>query len=76
MSIDALTARAPIIRRSDDNLKLNCKTENDKTPIASVLRSMGSYIVISAVFHDLLLDMLETKCSTSEQSLDQTTVIT
>jgi hypothetical protein len=42
MSIDALTARAPIIRRSDDNLKLNCKAENDKTPIASVLRSMGS----------------------------------
>ena len=52
MSIDALTARAPIIRRSDDNLQLNCMTDDGRKAIASVPSSMGGKIVASAVFLD------------------------
>ena len=50
MSIEALIPSAPMIRRSDDNLQLNCKTDDGRTAIASVPSSMGGKIVASAVF--------------------------
>ena len=52
MSIEAPIPSAPMIRRSDDNLKLNCKTDDGRTAIASVPSSMGGKIVASAVFLD------------------------
>ena len=52
MSIEAPIPSAPMIRRSDDNLNLNCKTEDGRTAIASVPSSMGGKIVASAVFLD------------------------
>ena len=52
MSIEAPIPSAPMIRRSDDNLQLNCKTDDGRTAIASVPSSMGSKIVASAVFLD------------------------
>ena len=52
MSIEAPIPSAPMIRRSDDNLQLNCKTDDGRTAIASVPSSMGSNIVASAVFLD------------------------
>lgn len=53
MSIEAPIPSAPMIRRSDDNLQLNCKTDDGRTAIASVPSSMGGKIVASAVFLDL-----------------------
>ena len=53
MLIQASIPSAPMIRRSDDNLKLNCKTDDGRTAIASVPSSMGGKIVASAVFLDL-----------------------
>ncbi|MGB2020517.1 MAG: hypothetical protein ACPHVI_01580 [Candidatus Puniceispirillaceae bacterium] len=53
MSIEAPIPSAPMIRRSDDNLQLNCKTEDGRTAIASVPSTMGGKIVASAVFLDL-----------------------
>ena len=53
MSIEAPIPSAPMIRRSDDNLNLNCKTEDGRTAIASVPSTMGGKIVASAVFLDL-----------------------
>ena len=44
---------SPLIRRSDDNLVLNCTTEDGRTGFASVPSSMGGKIVASAVFLDL-----------------------
>ena len=52
MSIEAPIPSAPMIRRSDDNLQLNCKTDDGRTAIASVPSSMGGKIVASAVFLD------------------------
>ena len=52
MSIEAHIPSAPMIRRSDDNLQLNCKTDDGRTAIASVPSSMGGKIVASAVFLD------------------------
>ncbi len=52
MSIEAPIPGAPMIRRSDDNLQLNCKTDDGRTAIASVPSSMGGKIVASAVFLD------------------------
>lgn len=53
MSIEAPIPSAPMIRRSDDNLQLNCKTEDGRTAIASVPSTTGGKIVASAVFLDL-----------------------
>ena len=52
MSIEAPIPSAPMIRRSDDNLQLNCKTDDGRAAIASVPSSMGGKIVASAVFLD------------------------
>ena len=52
MSIEAPIPSAPMIRRSDDNLQLNCKIDDGRTAIASVPSSMGGKIVASAVFLD------------------------
>ena len=52
MSIEASIPSAPMIRRSDDNLQLNCETDDGRTAIASVPSSMGGKIVASAVFLD------------------------
>ena len=52
MSIEASIPSAPMIRRSDDNLQLNCKTDDGRTAIASVPSTMGGKIVASAVFLD------------------------
>ena len=52
MSIEVPIPSAPMIRRSDDNLQLNCKTDDGRTAIASVPSSMGGKIVASAVFLD------------------------
>lgn len=53
MSIEAPIPSAPMVRRSDDNLQLNCTTDDGRTAIASVPSSMGGKIVASAVFLDL-----------------------
>ena len=52
MSIEAPIPSAPMVRRSDDNLQLNCTTDDGRTAIASVPSSMGGKIVASAVFLD------------------------
>ena len=52
MSIEAPVPSAPMIRRSDDNLNLSCKTDDGRTAIASVPSAMGAKIVASAVFLD------------------------
>ena len=52
LTIEAPIPSAPMIRRSDDNLQLNCKTDDGRTAIASVPSSMGGKIVASAVFLD------------------------
>ena len=52
MLIEAPIPSAPMVRRSDDNLQLNCKTDDGRTAIASVPSSMGGKIVASAVFLD------------------------
>ena len=52
MFIEAAIPSAPLIRRSDDNLNLNCKTEDGRTAVAIVPSTMGGKIVASAVFLD------------------------
>jgi hypothetical protein len=52
MSIEAPIPSAPMVRRSDDNLQLNCTTDDGRKAIASVPSSMGGKIVASAVFLD------------------------
>ena len=52
MSTEAPIPSAPMVRRSDDNLQLNCTTDDGRTAIASVPSSMGGKIVASAVFLD------------------------
>lgn len=52
MSISADIPGTPMVRRSDDNLQLDCKTEDGRSAIASVPSTMGGKIVASAVFLD------------------------
>ena len=52
MSIEVPVPSAPMIRRSDDNLNLNCQTEHGRTAVAIVPSTMGGKIVASAVFLD------------------------
>jgi hypothetical protein len=52
MSIEAPIPSAPMVRRSDDNLQLNCTTEDGRSAFASVPSTMGGKIVASAVFID------------------------
>ena len=52
MAIQAQIPSSPMIRRSDDNLVLRCKTEDGREGFASVPSSMGGKIVASAVFLD------------------------
>ena len=53
MAIQTAIPSSPMIRRSDDNLVLRCKTEDGREGFASVPSSMGGKIVASAVFLDL-----------------------
>lgn len=52
MSIEAPIPSSPMVRRSDDNLQLNCTTEDGRSAFASVPSRMGGKIVASAVFID------------------------
>lgn len=52
MAIQAEIPSSPMIRRSDDNLVLRCKTEDGRDGFASVPSTMGGKIVASAVFLD------------------------
>lgn len=52
MSITADIPSTPMVRRSDDNLLLNCTTEDGRTATSSVPSTMGGKIVASAVFLD------------------------
>ncbi|MFV0243917.1 MAG: hypothetical protein ACK5IB_02700 [Qingshengfaniella sp.] len=40
------------VRRSDDNLQYDCKTENGNEAVGAIPSTMGSKIVASAVFLD------------------------
>ena len=52
MSILADIPSTPMVRRSDDNLQLNCITKDGRNAVASVPSTMGGKIVASAVFLD------------------------
>lgn len=52
MSIEAAVPGQAMVRRSDDNLNMNCTTDDGRTAIASVPSTMGAKIVASAVFID------------------------
>lgn len=52
MAITVDIPSSPMIRRSDDNLLLNCTTEDGRNATASVPSTMGGKIVASAVFLD------------------------
>ena len=52
MSISVDIPGTPMIRRSDDNLQLNCTTEDGRNAVASIPSTMGGKIVASAVFLD------------------------
>jgi len=52
MSIKTSVPGTPKVRRSDDNLQLNCKTSDGRTAVASVPSTMGGKIIASAVFLD------------------------
>ena len=52
MSITADIPSTPMVRRSDDNLQLNCTTEDGRSAVSSVPSTMGGKIVASAVFLD------------------------
>lgn len=52
MSIQERIPSSPLIRRSDDNLQMNCKTDDGRTAFASVPSTMGGKLVASAVFLD------------------------
>jgi len=52
MSITSEIPGTPMVRRSDDNLLLNCTTEDGRTATSSVPSTMGGKIVASAVFLD------------------------
>ncbi len=40
------------VRRSDDQLKYDCKTKDDRTAVGSIESTVGAKIVASAVFLD------------------------
>ena len=62
MVIEAAIPSDPLIRRSDDNLNLNCKTEDGRTAISSVPSTIGGKIVASAVFLDFgIVDLIADK---------------
>ncbi len=42
----------PMVRRSDDHLKLRCETEDGRRAIASIPSVIGAKIIASAVFLD------------------------
>ena len=44
---------SPMVRRSDDNLRIRCKTTDGREATASVPSTIGAKIVASAVFLDL-----------------------
>ena len=51
----AITAEIPgtsMVRRSDDNLLMQCKTEDGRQAISSVPSTLGGKIIASAVFID------------------------
>ena len=52
MSIETEVPGMPMVRRSDDNLQINCTTEDGRTAFASVPSTMGGKIIASAVFLD------------------------
>ena len=52
MSISADIPSTPMVRRSDDNLLLDCETEDGRTAVSSVPSTMGGKIIASAVFID------------------------
>lgn len=52
MSITAQIPSSPMIRRSDDNLLVECTTENGREARASIPSTMGGKIVASAIFLD------------------------
>ena len=52
MGIQVDIPSSPLIRRSDDNLVMNCVTEDGRSAFASVPSTIGSKIVASAVFLD------------------------
>ena len=52
MAIVAEIPSSPLIRRSDDNLILNCETDDGRKGFAAVPSTMGGKIVASAVFLD------------------------
>lgn len=43
----------PMVRRSDDNLRIRCETADGRAATASVPSTIGAKIVASAVFLDL-----------------------
>ena len=52
MSITAQIPSTPMIRRSDDNLVLECTTEDGREGKASIPSTIGGKIVASAAFID------------------------
>jgi len=52
MAIEVEVPGTPMVRRSDDNLILDCKVEDARTVVASVPSVVGGKIVASAVFLD------------------------
>ena len=52
MSFTAEIPSTPMVRRSDDNIRLNCETEDGRKVVASVPSKIGSKIIASAVFID------------------------
>ena len=50
MAIQAEIPSSPMIRRSDDNLVLRCKTEDGREGFASVPDSMGGKLVKRRIF--------------------------
>ena len=52
MGIQVDIPSSPLIRRSDDNLVMNCVTEDGRSAFASVPSTIGGKIVASAVFLD------------------------
>ena len=52
MSIETEVPGTPMIRRSDDNLQINCTTDDGRTVFASVPSTVGGKIIASAIFLD------------------------
>ena len=52
MSIEAEIPSTPMVRRSDDNLQLYCKTADGRDASASIPSTIGGKIIASAVFID------------------------